>query len=134
MESTHQTGKTSGFRHHYRENGKVQHKDMPHLGLAGNAVSAMVNYELFVRPAIQKMMGKKNLSKPTIEAIIEDNIKNDDGRRVFARVVVEKRDGQILCQINRSPGFRILTSMASANGLAIVPEDKARLKRAKSSR
>ena len=31
---------------------------MPHLGLAGNAVSSMVNYELFVRPAILKMMGK----------------------------------------------------------------------------
>ena len=39
-------------------------RDMPHLGLAGNAVSCMVNYELFVRPAILKMMGKKNLAKP----------------------------------------------------------------------
>lgn len=104
-------------------------KDMPHLGLAGNAVSCMVNYELFVRPAILKMMGKKNLAKPVVEATIEDNIKNDDGRRVFARVIVEKREGKYFARLTGPQGSGILTSMALANGLAIVPEDKERVKR-----
>jgi len=101
--------------------------DMPHLGLAGNAVSCMVNYELFVRPAILKMMGKKNLSKPCIEAIIEDSIANNDGRRIFARVIVKRRDDQYYARLTGPQGSHILTSMALANGLAIVPEDKLQI-------
>jgi molybdopterin molybdotransferase len=104
-------------------------KDLPHLGLAGNAVSSMVNYELFVRPAILKMMGKKNLAKPVIEAILENGIKNDDGRRVFARVVVEQKQGQYYARLTGPQGSGILTSMILANGLAIVPEDKAAMKK-----
>lgn len=107
-------------------NGEIA-RGIPHLGLAGNAVSSMVNYELFVRPSILKMMGKKNLSKPVVEAIIEDKIKNDDGRRVFARVIVEKRDGQYYARLTGPQGSGILTSMALANGLAIVSEEKSQV-------
>ncbi|MDD5701996.1 MAG: molybdopterin molybdotransferase MoeA, partial [Dehalococcoidales bacterium] len=102
-------------------------RDMPHLGLAGNAVSSMINYELFVRPAILKMMGKRNLSKPIIEAVIEDDIKNNDNRRIYARVVVEKRGSRYYARLTGPQGSGILTSMALANGLAIVPEDKPRV-------
>lgn len=98
-------------------------KDMPHLGLAGNAVSSMINYELFVRPAILKMMGKTNLAKPSVEAVIEDSISNNDGRRIFARVVVSKRNDQYFAKLTGPQGSGILTSMTSANGLAIVPEN-----------
>jgi len=103
-----------------RRTGK---KALPHLGLAGNAVSCMINFELFARPVIQKMMGKKNFTKPTIQAIIDDEIKNDDGRRVFARVIVERRDGGYHARLTGPQGSGILTSMTMANGLAIVPED-----------
>jgi molybdopterin molybdotransferase len=103
-------------------------KDMPHLGLAGNAVSCMVNYELFVRPALLKMMGKTNLDKPSVDAVMEDNISNSDGRRVFARVIVARRDGQYFAKLTGPQGSGILTSMAMANGLAIVPENKAKIK------
>ena len=102
-------------------------QDMPHLGLAGNAVSCMVNFELFGRPAILKMMGKKNLTKPTIEAVLEEGISNNDGRRVFARVIVEKRDGKYFARLTGPQGSGIWTSMALANGLAVVPEDTARV-------
>ena len=40
---------------------------MPHLGLPGNPVSAMVAFEQFARPAIHKMMGKSVLRKPRIK-------------------------------------------------------------------
>jgi len=99
-------------------------REIPHLGLPGNPVSCMVNFELFVRPAILKMMGKKTLSKPTIEAVLENSIANNDGRRTFARVIVEKRDGKYLARLTGPQGSGIITSMALANGLAIVPEDK----------
>ena len=101
---------------------------IPFLGLAGNPVSAMVNFELFARPAILKMMGKKNLAKPTVQAVIEDAIENSDGRRVFTRVIVEKRGGQYFARLTGPQGSGILTSMARANGLVVVPEDKPGVK------
>jgi len=100
-------------------------RNIPHLGLPGNPVSSMVTFELFVRPAILKMMGKKNLTKPTIEAIVENSVVNSDRRRIFARVLVEKRSGQYFARLTGPQGSGILTSMTLANGLVIIPEDKA---------
>ncbi len=100
-------------------------KGIPHLGLPGNPVSSMITFEIFARPAILKMMGKKNFTKPTIEAVLESPITNRDGRRVFARAVVEKRGGQYFVRPTGPQGSGILTSMALANGLVIVPEDVA---------
>ncbi|MEE9399138.1 MAG: gephyrin-like molybdotransferase Glp [Dehalococcoidales bacterium] len=103
-------------------------RNIPHLGLPGNPVSSMVTFELFARPAILKMMGKKNLTKPTIEAVIKDDIINTDGRRVYTRVIVEKRGDQYFAKLTGPQGSGVLTSMSLANGLVIVPEDKAELK------
>ena len=103
-------------------------RNIPHLGLPGNPVSAMVAFELFVRPAILKMMGKKNLAKPTVEAVIEEPIVNTDGRRIFARAIVEKRGEQYFARLTGPQGSGILTSMSLANGLVIVPEDKPGVK------
>jgi len=99
-------------------------RNVPHLGLPGNPVSSMVTFELFVRPAILKMMGKKNLTKPAIEAVIEDSVVNSDGRRIFARAIVKKRNGQYFARLTGPQGSGILTSMTLANGLAVIPEDK----------
>ena len=98
-------------------------KGIPHLGLPGNPVSVMVTFELFARPAILKMMGKKNLSKPVVEAAIEGSIKNTDGRRIFARAAVRREGERYLARITGPQGSGILTSMSQANGLVIVPED-----------
>jgi len=99
-------------------------KSIPHLGLAGNPVSCMVNFELFARPALLKMMGKKNFTKPAVEAIMEDSVKNTGGRRIYDRAIVEKRDGQYYARLTGPQGSGILTSMNRANGLVIIPEDK----------
>jgi len=99
-------------------------KSIPHLGLAGNPVSCMVNFELFARPALLKMMGKKNFTKPTVEAIMEDSVKSTGERRIYDRAIVEKRDGQYYARLTGPQGSGILTSMNLANGLVIIPEDK----------
>jgi molybdopterin molybdotransferase len=100
-------------------------RTIPHLGLPGNPVSSMVTFEMFARPAILKMMGKRNLAKPTIEAVLEDRIPNSDGRRVFTRAIVEKRGGRYFARLTGPQGSGVLTSMSLANGLVIVPEDVA---------
>jgi molybdopterin molybdotransferase len=102
-------------------------RQVPHLGLPGNPVSSMITFEQFARPAILKMMGRKMLAKPTIRAIIEDDIANTDRRRLFARVVVTKRGGQYYAALTGPQGSGILTSMAQANGLAIIPESSQRV-------
>ncbi len=102
-------------------------RNIPHLGLPGNPVSSMVTFELFVRPSILKMMGKKNLAKPTIDAVLEDSVVNSDGRRILARAVVKEHDGKYFARLTGPQGSGILTSMSLANGLVIIPEDKARV-------
>jgi len=104
-------------------------RQVPHLGLPGNPVSAMVAFESFARPAILKMLGKTRLEKPSIEAILEDTIHNPDGRRVYARVVVEKRDGVYYARPTGGQGSNLLTSLANADGLAICPEELTQLGR-----
>ena len=103
-------------------------RSIPLFGLAGNPVSAMINFELFARPAILRMMGKKSLAKPMVEAVIEESIENTDGRRIFARAIVEKRGDRYFARLTGPQGSGILTSMARANGLVVVPEDKPGVK------
>ncbi|MBN1862239.1 MAG: molybdopterin molybdotransferase MoeA [Dehalococcoidales bacterium] len=98
---------------------------IPHLGLPGNPVSVMVTFELFARPALLKMMGRKDLARPLIEAVIEEDVVNTDGRRIFARAVVSQREGQYFARLTGPQGSGVLTSMTLANGLAIIPEDSA---------
>jgi len=98
-------------------------RKMLHLGLPGNPVSSMVTFEQFARPAILKMMGIKNTSKPTIEAVIDNDVKNNDGRRIYARVVVSKAGNVYHVCLTGPQGSGILTSMIKANGLAIIPEN-----------
>lgn len=94
----------------------------------------MINFELFARPAILKMMGKKNVTKPTVEAVMEGAIENNDGRRIFARAIVEKRGGRYFARLTGPQGSGVLTSMSLANGLVIVPEDKPGVKEGDSVR
>jgi molybdopterin molybdotransferase len=113
---------------------KGKTKDIPHLGLPGNTVSCMVSFELFVRPALLKMMGKKNLEKPAVEAILEDNVKNDAGRRVYNRAIIARRDGHYYARMTGPQGSGILKSMVLANGLVLIPEEKKTMKKGETIR
>lgn len=108
---------------------RLDNKRIPHLGLPGNPVSSMITFEQFARPAILKMLGRTNLAKPTIPAKSESRVKNPDGRRVFARVKVSKRQGQYFASVVGPQGSGILTSMSRANGLMIVPEERSSIEK-----
>jgi len=98
-------------------------KNTPLLGLPGNPVSAMVAFEMFARPAIRMMLGKAGMPRPMVEGELTGSIHNEDGRRVYARVEVELKDGKYYATPTGPQGSNILTSMSRANGLAICPED-----------
>ena len=96
---------------------------VPHIGLPGNPVSSMITFELFGRPAIYTMLGKSGWERPRVRAIAEERIENADARRVYARAILSQRDGRYYASLTGPQGSGILTSMALANALAIVPED-----------
>jgi len=98
-------------------------RGVPLLGLPGNPVSAMVAFEIFARPAILKMLGKTQLEKPTVEAVLLDEIKRKDDRRHYLRVSLEERGGVYQARLTGDQGSGILLSMVRAQGLAIIPED-----------
>lgn len=98
-------------------------RKVPHLGLPGNPVSAMVAFEQFGRAAIHKMMGKDGFLKPRVQAVLDEPIYNTDGRRVYARAVITKQNGDYHARLTGNQSSNLLTSMAGANGLAVCPED-----------
>ena len=95
----------------------------PVLGLPGNPVSVMVSFEVFVRPAMMKMLGASDWERPVVDATLMDAVPHKDDRRHFARVRVEPHAGDYRAYLTGGQGSGILSSMVKANGLAIIPED-----------
>lgn len=95
---------------------------VPLLGLPGNPVSSMVSFEQFARPALLKMQGRTRLVKPCVEAVLGDDVENS-GRRGYVRVVLHKTETGWLARVTGGQGSGVLTSMAKADGLAVIPED-----------
>ncbi|MSQ06360.1 MAG: molybdopterin molybdenumtransferase MoeA [Dehalococcoidia bacterium] len=100
----------------------------PLLGLPGNPVSALVAFEMFARPAILTMLGRRRLARPTVSGVLAGPIHNADGRRVYARVVVDRRQGTYFATPTGPQGSNILTSMSLANGLAVCPAEITAMK------
>ena len=95
----------------------------PFLGLPGNPVSSMVCFELFARPAILKMGGHRHLFRPSIQAVLDEDVAKKPGRTHFVRVLLERRQAEIYARLTGDQGSGILTSVSSANGLAVVPRE-----------
>ena len=106
-----------------RDDAGTPGKPIPLMGLPGNPVSAMVAFEMFARPSIRAMLGRQRLARPVVEGTLTGPIRNTDGRRVFARVEVERQNGVFYANPTGPQGSNILTSMSRANGLAVCPED-----------
>ena len=97
---------------------------MPHLGLPGNPVSAMMTFELFGRAVLYTMLGRTDWERPRVRAVARERIENPDGRRVYARAVVSREEtGRYVAALTGPQGSGVLTSMARANGYAVCPED-----------
>jgi molybdopterin molybdotransferase len=96
----------------------------PVFGLPGNPVSSMISFEQFVRPSLLKMMGRRQLFRPVIEAILKEEIKKMTGRRFFIRGTVSFEKNQYFVTTTGEQGSGILRSMVKANGLIVIPEDQ----------
>jgi molybdopterin molybdotransferase len=97
--------------------------DTPLIGLPGNPVAAAVGFEELVRPAIRKMLGAPNLFRPEVEATARGAAANRDERRCFFRARVERVGRDFVAVLNPRQGSGVLTALAWANALVVVPED-----------
>jgi len=98
-------------------------KDIPWLGVSGNPVSAMVSFELFVRPALRKMQGHAGLFRRTVTVTVEEEVKIAAKLTHFLRAIVRRTtDGTLVARLTGQQSSGMLTSMVKANALLIVPE------------
>ena len=101
---------------------------VPWIGLSGNPVSAIVTFEVFVRPAIRKMRGLQSLFRRTIAVTLGEPIKLAASLMHFLRVVIAPDNGnRYVARLAGSQSSAVLTAMARANALLIAPGDKLNL-------
>jgi len=98
---------------------------LPWIGLPGNPVSTMVTFELFVRPAIRRLSGHALPYRKPIPVTVEERIALGPRLRHYLRAAVRRRPGgELGAWLTGPQGSGILTSMARADALLIVPEDR----------
>jgi molybdopterin molybdotransferase len=96
---------------------------VPWIGLPGNPVSTMVTFELFVRPAIRKMVGHSLPFRAATEVEVSEPIRLGPKLQHFLRAIVSERpSARPSVRLTGPQGSGILTSMIKANALLIIPE------------
>ncbi|OGX23625.1 MAG: hypothetical protein A3J51_06820 [Omnitrophica WOR_2 bacterium RIFCSPHIGHO2_02_FULL_45_21] len=101
---------------------------IPIFGLPGNPVSSMVTFEQFVRPALLKMTGAKEIFRFHLPAIFREDFQKKMGLRYFLRVVLENKNGTLYASLTGPQGSGILKSMVLANGIMELPEELENLR------
>jgi len=95
---------------------------VPIFGLPGNPVSAMVSFELFMRPTLLKIMGYKQIWRPYLKAKAVTPLKRrKDGKVHFARVTLIRKEDSYEVSLLEGQGSHQLAAMANAQGLAVLP-------------
>jgi len=94
---------------------------LPVFSLPGNPVSTMVTFELFVRPALRKMMGEKKVVRTFVKGVLAQEMRKAPGKLNFVRVRVEKVDGAYRACSCGNQHTAALPTMVSADALAVLP-------------
>ncbi len=96
----------------------------PVFGLPGNPVSSSVSFELFARPALRQMMGHAVLDRPRVTAMADEAMaRRPDGKLHLVRVVADAGDdGRWHVRSSGPQGSHVLSAMARANALALLPD------------
>lgn len=99
------------------------------FGLPGNPVSSFVTFELFVRPVLRRLQGADPLAgRLVVRAVLDEALRSDPARRAFIRVrlsAAADEQGRYRASLAGGQGSHVLSALAVADGLAIVPEDVA---------
>ncbi|HKT60137.1 MAG TPA: gephyrin-like molybdotransferase Glp [Gemmatimonadales bacterium] len=95
---------------------------IPWIGLPGNPVSTMVTFELFVRPAIRRMSGHALPFRRSVPVTLAESISLKPKLQHFLRGIVTHGPDGVTARLTGPQGSGLLTSMARANALLVIPE------------
>ena len=110
-----QPGMPQGF-------GTIGPDSTPIFTLPGNPVSAYVSFEVFVRPAIRRMLGVKPMYRPLVRATLAQPIAKREGKRAYVRARIEVSEGTYVVTPVGGMGSHLVADLALANALVVVPE------------
>jgi len=110
-----QPGKPQGY-------GRVGEDRVPILTLPGNPVSSYISFEVFVLPALRKLMGKQPCSRPSRRARLAHAVTSPPGKRQFLRGEVGVDSGGPYAAPVGGPGSHLVGDLAASNCLIVVPE------------
>ena len=102
-------------------------KGTPWLGLPGNPVSTLVTFELFARPAIRKMQGHVSLFRRAVSVRLAEPVTLAAPLTHFLRAIVRDENGSLVARLTGPQGSGLLSSMARANALLVIPPEPARI-------
>jgi molybdopterin molybdotransferase len=100
---------------------------MPWLGLPGNPVSAMVTFELFARPLIRRLRGEARTFARAVKVRVRDDISLAAPLMHFMRATIEWTDDGPWARLTGPQGSGLLTSMARADALLVIPAERQRV-------
>jgi molybdopterin molybdotransferase len=115
-----QPGKPQGF-------GVVGEDQTPIFTLPGNPVSSYISFEMFVLPALRRMMGRLPYSRPTVEATLTHSVNSPPGKQQYLRGELEAGDSRVTVSPIGGPGSHLVGDLAHANALIVVPTDTTSL-------
>ncbi|MFQ5521526.1 MAG: gephyrin-like molybdotransferase Glp [Candidatus Methylomirabilia bacterium] len=98
------------------------------FGLPGNPVASMLTFFLFVRPALWKLGGRRELFPPQFTAVAAEPMRKKTGRREFKRGILRFAPRGWEVSTTGPQGSGILTSMVAANCLIIIEEERGDVK------
>jgi len=123
-----QPGKPLAFGRAGRRQGGPAGGPVLLFGLPGNPVSSYVTFELFVRPAVRRLSGMDPHARRTNRAVLAERVTKSPERRAFLRVRLDRPThpgGLPVARLSGGQGSHVITALAAADALAIVPEGPA---------
>lgn len=97
---------------------------VPVFSLPGNPVATLVTFEEFVRPALLKLMGHRQVLKPLLRARLQEPVRKKPGRAQFLRVTVRESEGALVVASSGDQNTGILRTSLRANGIAVLPAER----------
>jgi molybdopterin molybdotransferase len=99
-------------------------RDLLVFGLPGNPVSSMVSFELFVRPALRRLVGLPGTTRPLWAAeLVDSQLKKKKGLEHWARGVARLQRGRLKVRLEDAQGSHHVSAMARANALVRAGAD-----------
>ena len=104
--------------------GTAGSRNTPIFGLPGNPVSTRVSYEMFVRPALRRLAGHQTLQRPLFDAVLDCAMARQRDEKLYLVHVVVRylEDRQLHVLSSSRHGSHLLSAVAEANALALVPD------------